>query len=188
MNVILSLKLILSFLPKIKEEFGAESTTYLAYFLQVRLWGLRDNLGGVLIRDDDGRLYDSSVGEDSRECWYNRRSARLYISIFKTQDLALGKPSDFLLKGDAKQAVDATLAPGAPEANRKCLVRVGVGGPKHKTKTGLPLPAGSKISAAFRKVGLTYMTGRSGELKPTAPAPNDIRHAQVIAKYEEFQR
>ncbi len=32
------------------------------------------------------------------------------------------------------------------------------------------------------------MTGRSGELKSTAPAPNDIRHAQVIAKYQEFQR
>ncbi len=143
----------------------------------MRLWGLRDNLGGVLIREDDGRLYDSSVGEDSRECWYNRCSSRLYISIFKTQDSALGQPYDFLLKGDVKQAVDVTLAPGAPEAGRKWLVGVGVGGPKHKTKAGLPLPVGSKISAAFRKVGLTYMTGRSGELKSTAPAPNDIRHS-----------
>ncbi len=92
LNAIPSLALLLSFLPKIKEEFGAESTMYLACFLQVRLWGVRDNTGGVLIRDDDGRLYDSSVGEDSRVCWYNRRSGRLYISIFKTQDSALGKP------------------------------------------------------------------------------------------------
>ena len=32
------------------------------------------------------------------------------------------------------------------------------------------------------------MTGKSGELKPTAPGPNDIRHAQVIAKYEESKQ
>jgi hypothetical protein len=100
----------------------------------------------------------------------------------------LGKPSDFLLKGDVKQAVDDMLAPGAPHANRKWIVGVGVGGPKHKTKAGLPFHVGSKISAAFANVGLMYTTGRSGELKPTAPGPNDIRHAQVIAKYEEFQR
>jgi hypothetical protein len=31
------------------------------------------------------------------------------------------------------------------------------------------------------------MTGKSGELKKMAPGPNDIRHAQVIAKYEEFR-
>jgi len=31
------------------------------------------------------------------------------------------------------------------------------------------------------------MTEKSGELKPTALGPNDIRHAQVIAKYEEFK-
>ena len=46
LNAIPGLKLLISFLPKIKEKHGAGSTTYLAYFLQVRLWGLRDNLGG----------------------------------------------------------------------------------------------------------------------------------------------
>jgi hypothetical protein len=140
------------------------------------------------MRDSDGGLYDSSVGEESRECWYNRRTGRLPFSTFKTQDSALGKPYDFFLKGHVKHVVDDTLAPGAPQANRKCLVGAGVGGLKHKTKAGLPLPVGSKISAAFAKVGLTYMTGRSGDLKPTAPAQNDIRHAQVQAKMEEFQR
>ncbi len=32
------------------------------------------------------------------------------------------------------------------------------------------------------------MNGRSRDLKPTAPGPDDIRYAQVISKYEEFQR
>ncbi len=37
-------------------------------------------------------------------------------------------------------------------------------------------------------MGLAYMTGRRGELKSTSPAPNDIRHAQVIDRYEDFKR
>ncbi len=45
LNAIPSLKLFISYLPKIKEKFGAGSTTYLACFLQVRLWVLRDNWG-----------------------------------------------------------------------------------------------------------------------------------------------
>jgi hypothetical protein len=45
-NAIPSLKLLISFLPKIKEEFSAESTTYLTAFLQVRLWGLKDDSAG----------------------------------------------------------------------------------------------------------------------------------------------
>jgi hypothetical protein len=31
------------------------------------------------------------------------------------------------------------------------------------------------------------MSEKSGELKPTTPGLNDIRHAQVIAKYGEIQ-
>ena len=91
-NVIPSHKLLLGFLAKIKEEFGAESTAYLACFLQIRLWGFRDNLSGVEIRGSDGGFYDPSVGEESRECWYNRRTGILYISIFKTRDFSAGKP------------------------------------------------------------------------------------------------
>ncbi len=85
----------------------------------MQLWGLRDNTGGVEIRDSDGGFYYPFVGGESRECWFNRRKGRLYISIFKTQDSPLGKPYNFLLKGDVKQTVDDTLVPGAPYANRK---------------------------------------------------------------------
>ena len=86
LNAIPSLKLLSSFLPKIKDKYGAGSTTYLACFLQVRLWGLRDNLGGIEIRDTDGSIYDPAIGEESRKDWYNRRTGQLYISHFKTQD------------------------------------------------------------------------------------------------------
>ncbi len=92
------------------------------------------------------------MGEDSRECWYNRRTGRLYISIFKTRDSVLGKPYDFFLKGDEKRAVDVTLAPRAPVANRKWLVGVGVGGPKHKTK-GYLFRQGIKLVQLFAKWG-----------------------------------
>ena len=74
LSAIPSLSLLTSFLPKIKEKFGAGSTTYLACFLQVRLWGLRDNLGGIKIRENDGSFYDPTVGEESRKDWYNGRT------------------------------------------------------------------------------------------------------------------
>ena len=35
------------FLPKVKSKCGATSTTYLACYLHVQLFGPRDNLGGI---------------------------------------------------------------------------------------------------------------------------------------------
>jgi len=88
-----------------------------------------------------------------------------------------------MLKGDVRKAVDDTLAPGAPRANRKYLVDVGVGGPNTDT-VGLPLPVGTKIRYASKNIGFIYMTGKKGSLQPTSPAPLDIRLAYVVAKYE----
>ncbi len=86
-----------------------------------------------------------------------------------------------------RQAVDDTLAPGAVHAKRKWLVGVGVGGPKHKYNPGLPLPVNTKISGAFAAVGVRHIHDRhSGKLKKTTLGLANIRHAQVIAKYEEF--
>ena len=76
----------------------------------------------------------------------------MYVSYFKTQDLSAGQPYDFLLKVDARQVVDDTLAPRAPQPNRKWLVEVGIGGLKHKDRAELLLPVGSKISSAFAAV------------------------------------
>ena len=112
----------------------------------------------------------------------------MYINYFKTQGSNAGRPYNFLLKGDVRRTVDDTLAPGAPHAKHKWLVAVGIGGPKHKDRAGLPLSVGSKISAAFAKVGLLYMSGKTGQLKPTFPGPFGIRHAQVVAEYEEYKR
>jgi len=86
-----------------------------------------------------------------------------------------------------RQALDDTLAQGAPHRAVSTLSVLG-SGKKQKDRAELPLPVGSKISSAFAKVRLTYMTGKSRELKPTAPGPNDIRHAQVVDRYEEFKR
>jgi hypothetical protein len=171
LNAIPSFSLLTSFLPKIKEKLGTGSTTYLACVLQVRLWGLCDILGGIEIRETDGSYYDPNVGMESRKDWYNRRTGQLYVSHFKTQDSSVGKPYDFLLEGDVRQAVDDTLAPGAPQPNRKWLVGAGIGRLKHKDRAGLPRPVGSKISSAFVFVGLTYMTGKSKELKAYRAGP-----------------
>ncbi len=54
--------MLLRYLPKIKEKLGV-STKYLATFLQVKLLGLRDNLGGIEIRESDGKVYDPSIGD-----------------------------------------------------------------------------------------------------------------------------
>jgi hypothetical protein len=59
------------FLPKVKEVFKATSTNYLACLLQVHLFGLRDNLGGVEIRETDGTIFDSNIGDPSRKDWFN---------------------------------------------------------------------------------------------------------------------
>ena len=129
-----------------------------------------------------GGLNDPSIGDRSRRDWYNRTTGQLYISHFKTQGSAAGRSYDFMLKGDMRKAVDDTLAPGAPMANRKYLVDGGVER-LNNDKAGLPLPVGTKIRDAFKKVGFIYMTGKKGSLQPTSPSPLDIRHAKVVVKY-----
>jgi hypothetical protein len=166
--------LLVEFLPKIKRKLGT-GTAYLAALLQTRLLGLRDNLGGVLIRDDDGPLYNPTQGESSRFDWYNKKTGRLYISHFKTAGTAQGKPYDFKLQADLKAEVDATLAPGHKEASRKYLVGVGV-----DAKTGLPAKAGPKIMKAFMDAGLKYNMIYKGKLTETSAKPLDIRHSQIV--------
>ena len=138
MQAIPAYELIKSYLPKIKEKLGADSLSYLAALLQTKLLGLRDNLGGVEIRADDGGLYDRAKGEDSRRDWYNKTSGRLYISHFKTNKSRLGTPYDFALKDipELKNAIDHTLRPAHPQADRKWLVGVGT------DKDGLPSSVG----------------------------------------------
>jgi len=114
---------------------------------------MRDNLGGVEIFYTAGEFYDPSIGDGSRRDRYNRNTGQLYISHFKTQgSAAVGRPYDFILKGDVRKSVDDTLAPGAPRAIRKYLVAVGVGEP-NTDKAGLPLPIVTKIRNALKKDG-----------------------------------
>jgi hypothetical protein len=67
MQAIPSYELIKPYLPKIKDKLGADSLSYLAAMLQTKIFGLRDNLGGIEIRSDDGGIYDRTVGESSRK-------------------------------------------------------------------------------------------------------------------------
>jgi Fe-S oxidoreductase len=92
------------------------------------------------------------MGESSREDWYNRRTGRLYISHFKTNKSRLGSPYDFDLKNipELKNAIDHTLRPDHPQADRKYLVGVGV------YKDRLPASVGEKIIQAFKSAGLVY--------------------------------
>ncbi len=185
LGVIPSIKLLLNFLLKIKNNYGADSNLYLPCLLQERTFGLWDIIGGVKIRDTDSGLYDPNVGNSSLRDWYTRRSEHLYINPFKTQEISTGKTCDFLLTEYVRQIVhDYTLAPEAVQSNRNSLVGVSVGGPKQKDKPGLPLPASSDISSAFAAVDLAYITGKSDELKKTAPRPTDIWHAQNIEKIQ----
>ena len=57
---------------------------------------------------------------------------------------------------EVKADIDRALAPGHPQAKRKWLVGVGVGGPKHETRADFPSPAGDIIGKAFAKSGLVF--------------------------------
>ena len=163
---------------------GADSLSYLAALLQTKIPGLRNNLGGILIKTDDGRIYDRTVGESSREDWYNRRTGRLYIAHFKTNKGRLGTPYDFDLKNipELKNTIDHTLRPDHPQADCKCLVGVGV------NMDGLPASAREKIIQAFKSAGLVYNSVNKGKLKPTSPGQNTIRYAQIVWKHRDLQR
>jgi len=94
LHAVPSYEMLLRYLPKIKDKLGM-TTKYLAAYLQVKLLGLRDNLGGIEIRESDGKMYDPSIGDSSRADWYNRKSGRLYIAHFKTSGSTMGRPSNF---------------------------------------------------------------------------------------------
>jgi hypothetical protein len=97
------------------------STTWLAAFLQVKLLGLRDNHGGIEIREDNGCMYSPSVGEASRDDRYNHRTIEIYIAHFKTGKSRFGTPYLFDMSKhvDIEASVDATLASWHPEEGRK---------------------------------------------------------------------
>ena len=75
-----SLELFTKFLPKVKCAFKATSTTYLACYLHVRLFGMRDNLGWIeIMRETDGMKFDPTIGDPLREDWLNRRIRIIYM-------------------------------------------------------------------------------------------------------------
>ena len=95
LHAIPSYELLLKHLPKVKADELGVTTQYLADFLQVKLMGLRDNLGGIEILESDGEIYDPSIGDSSRADWYNRKTGRLHIAHFKTSGSTMGRTYDF---------------------------------------------------------------------------------------------
>ena len=88
----------------------------------------------------------------------------------------MGTPYDIALKDipELKNAIDPTLRPDHPHADRKYLVGVGF------DSDGLPGKVGKIISNAFAKAGLVYNHVDKGWVKPTSPGPNVIRHAMIV--------
>lgn len=166
-HAIPSYELLLKFLPKIKEKLG-NSTAYLAALLQVKLLGLRDDLGAVEILTGDGPEYDPKSGV--RQNWYSRSTGRLYIPLFKTMRARGSKPYDFTLTPSLRHAVDDSLL----NSKRKWLVGIGL------SAAGKPNPVGPKIRDAFAKAGLQYRMMHNGKSVLTSAKPVDIRHAQVV--------
>ena len=54
LHTIPSYELIKLYLPKIKGKLGADSLSYLAALFETKLLSLLNNLGGILIKTDDG--------------------------------------------------------------------------------------------------------------------------------------
>ena len=183
LHAVPSLQMLERYLPKIKEKQGP-STTWLAALLQVKLIGIRDNLGGIFVRTTDGRRFDPAVGDSSREDWYNRSTGRLYISHFKTGKSRFGTPYEFDVDRapEVKRAIEETLAEDHPEAKREFLVGIGL------KKDGLPAPAGAKVKKAFQSAGLVFTRMNKGKPIKTSPGPLDIRHAQVTDRHREMSR
>jgi hypothetical protein len=103
------------FFPKFKEVLKATSTNYLACLLQVHLFGLCDILGGVEIRETDGTIFDSNIGDPSRKDWFNKHTRRIYISYCLTESTAMAQPCDFQLPPMLRDAINVNLLPGAPK-------------------------------------------------------------------------
>ncbi len=99
----------------------------------------------IEIRETDGSRFDSTIGNSSREDWFNRRTGFIYISHFKTDKSATGTPYEFDLDQEICDAIKVTLAPGAPEANRKYRLNIGV------DKEGLPAPVGKKSNLVSKR-------------------------------------
>ena len=68
---------------------------------------------------------------------------------------AIGQPYQFQPPQEMRGTIDATLFPGAPEAKRKYLVKIEVGGPTQKERPDLPLPVGDN-KKGFKETGLIY--------------------------------
>lgn len=172
-------ELLLEQLPRIKAALGP-TPRYLAAYLQVKLLGLRDNLGGIRVYESgEGKTFKPGDAEDMRDAWYNRETGRLYISWFKTNNTKYGEPYDFHLEGKVRDEVEESLR----RHPREWLVGVG-----RDRKHGKPQPAGPTVQKAFDAIGFKYRTMGNTGMKWVNPGPLEIRHSQVTYEHERLER
>ena len=172
-------ELLLEQLPKIRDKLGGPTPTYLAAYLQVKLLGLRDNLGGIrVLNGENGHVFRNGDEENMRDAWYRRDEGRLYISWFKTNQSKYGVPYDFHLDGEVRAEVEASLG----RYEREWLVGVG-----RDAKTGKPKPAGPTVQAAFAAIDFKYRTMGNTGMKWVSPGPLEIRHSQVTYEHERLR-
>ena len=82
-------------LPAVKEEFGDTSPEYILSTLQLRLKGLREELGSVVVVPRD------SPSADETPNYFYRKGSKLVIRDFKTRQHH--KKYSFILKGELKK-------------------------------------------------------------------------------------
>ena len=125
--------------------------------------GLCDDLRAVEILSSNG-------DETAKRSWYNRKTGRLFIPVFKTMRARGSRPYDFTLTPFLKHAVDDTLM----DSKRNWLVGIGL------SAAGRPNPVGSKIRDASAKAELDYNMMHNGKEVLTSAKLVDIKHAQIM--------
>ena len=89
---------LLEKLPAVKEEFGDTSPEYIMSTLQLRLKGLRGELGSVVVVSRHG------LGADETPNYFYRKGSKLVIRDFKTREHH--KKYSFTLQGELERLIE----------------------------------------------------------------------------------
>jgi len=175
-----SVKLLHKALKEMEGRGQSGTFEYLTAYLHIKLLGLRDNLGGIEMRSDDGHYYKDGEPDRMRKCWYNTTTGRLYIAVFKTAGSMAGQPYDFKLPMEIRATIKAV-----HDKNKNTPWLVGVGVTK---EDGRPKSARELLKRAFEKIGFRYMKMGAKSLVSGVPTALDIRHAQVTSEHRRLEK
>jgi len=92
------------------------------------------------------------------------------VNHFKTQESNAGRYYDFLLKEDIRRTVDIILVPGAPQANLKWLIGVGIAAQSTKIELNSYSRREQRFQRRSKKLGSFTCHGRAGSSSGQPPA------------------